>query len=151
MSKGASSGLGWVLRMAVICLVLHGSGGTLVAQTSSPVQLKSAYIYNFLKYVTWQDEDSIPHFVYRAAYPQSSEEPITLERVATLGLSLVVAGDISPRGDEILLKTYDQVFYWSRRAGQPLSEALSADPLRVPYNREPQGEAVAWAADARGY
>jgi hypothetical protein len=63
MSKGASSGLGWVLRMAVICLVLHGSGGTLVAQTSSPVQLKSAYIYNFLKYVTWQDEDSIPHFV----------------------------------------------------------------------------------------
>jgi hypothetical protein len=89
--------------------------------------------------------------VYRAAYPQSSQEPITLERVTTLGLSVVVAGDISPQGDEVLLKTYGQVFYWSRAAGQSLWEALSVDPLPVPYTREPQGEAVAWAADATGY
>ena len=63
MSKGAIGGFGWVLRMAVICLVLNGSNGILMAQTSSPLHVKSAYIYNFLKYVTWQDEDSIPRFV----------------------------------------------------------------------------------------
>ncbi len=89
--------------------------------------------------------------IYRAAYPQATDESILLERVAELALSTLVAGDISPDGDEILLKSYHQIFYWRRTAEQTVAQALLQTALAVSYIREPQGEALAWQAQGRGY
>ncbi len=89
--------------------------------------------------------------VYRLPYPQSVTEVMTAEQVATLNLTNVVGGDISPDGLEILIKTYSDIYYWSRTAGQPVGEAVSAQPLKVPYVPEPQGEGICWSGDASGY
>lgn len=89
--------------------------------------------------------------VYRAAYPQSITETITLEHVATLPFGGAVAGDVAPDGGEILVKTYDAIYYWKRQPEQNLAQALSQAPARVPYVIEPQGEAVCWHPEGKGY
>ena len=33
------------------------------AQSTSPVQVKAAYVYNFLRHIEWQDEDTVSRFV----------------------------------------------------------------------------------------
>ncbi len=75
----------------------------------------------------------------------------TLEVVARLPFSTAVAGDICPHGREMLIKTYDRIFYWRREVGESWQEALAEQPSIVPYIPEPQGEAVCWAADDSGY
>ncbi len=97
--------------------------------------------------------------IYRAAAPQSTTEVIVMERESTLSLARVplapaagqgaVGGDIAPSGLEVLLKTYVEVYYWKRASG---AESLFAHPsVTLPYVPEPQGEAIAWAADGSGY
>ncbi len=95
-------------------------------------------------------QDTLAH-LYRAAYPQPTSGTLTLERVATLPFGGVVAGDISPAGDGILLKTYVAIYYWPRLPNQTVWEALALPATPVPYILEPQGEAVAWQAQGRGY
>ena len=89
--------------------------------------------------------------VYRAAYPQPTDQVITLDLVATLDLDFIVGGDVSPSGLEIVLKHYFTMYYWKRTPGQNLWEAISDAPLNVPYIAEVQGEAVCWASDGTGY
>lgn len=89
--------------------------------------------------------------VFRAAYPQTIKRGTRLEQVATLPLGWVVGGDISPSGDEILVKTYPAIYYWHRSSEQNLGEVLKKAPVALPYIGEPQGEAVGWKADGNGY
>lgn len=98
--------------------------------------------------VTKRDSNVI---VFRAPYPQSTTEKFEVEQVAKLPFTMAVAGDISVRGDEILIKTYDSIYYWKRGGGETIAQALARMPQRVPYLLEPQGEAVAWKADGEGY
>ena len=97
--------------------------------------------------------------VYRAAYPPSTTDVNMLEPVTQLTLARVpdasiggqgaVAGDISPSGLEVLIKTYDKVYYWSRATATDLLFATA--PVTLPYDEEPQGEAIGWAGDGTGY
>lgn len=89
--------------------------------------------------------------VYRAVYPQPTSGTLTLEHVATLRLGGVVAGDISPSGDGILIKTYVAIYFWPRQPDQNLWQAFAQPATPVPYILEPQGEAVAWQAQGKGY
>ena len=82
--------------------------------------------------------------VYRASYPQSTTDTLILEHKATLGLTGITGGDISPSGREIILKNYTNIFYWYRAPGEEVWEALEREPIIVPYIMEPQGEAVCW-------
>jgi len=82
--------------------------------------------------------------VYRAPYPQSTTDTLVLEYKITLDSTRYTGGDISLSGLEILIKTYFNIFYWSRESGEELWEALANDPLIVPYVWEAQGEAVGW-------
>lgn len=101
-------------------------------------------------YVVSKREASVR--VYRASWPQSTSETITLERVATLeGLTMINGGDISGDGNEVLLKNYTNIFYWRRDGGQSLGEMFANPPDTVPYIVEPQGESVTWSADGSGY
>jgi hypothetical protein len=95
-----------------------------------------------------------PDLVFRAAYPQSTSQPIVMEQVGTLTIpvaSVTVGGDISPSGVEVLTKTYASVYYWRRQPGQALWDALANMGVGVPYVQEPQGEAVCWKSNGMGY
>jgi hypothetical protein len=97
--------------------------------------------------------------VFRAAAPLATGVTITLEQVAELrfgegmlpGDTTTTGGDISPSGDEILIRTYDSAYLWRRAAGASVAEALATEPCRVPLATEGQGEAIGFATDEGGY
>lgn len=90
--------------------------------------------------------------VYLAAYPQSLTDTLTLQYVATLPLTQIVAGDISFDGKEILLKNYDYLYYWYRDLQQTVAETLTSNQYYLLlYLREPQGEAICWSYNSDGY
>lgn len=89
--------------------------------------------------------------LYRLAYPQSLSEMNTAERMITLPMTFVTAADISPSGNELLIKTYQTVHYWKRQANESIAETLSRESVLLNYTREPQGEAIAWSSDETKY
>lgn len=89
--------------------------------------------------------------LYRLPYPQSSLEILKAELITELPFSFVVGGDISTDGTEILLKTYTEVFYWKKKPEDPIAEVLLRLPISLPYNTEPQGEAICWNINKSGY
>ncbi len=75
----------------------------------------------------------------------SSDQTILISQCATLDFTLATAGDISPEGDKILIKNYDNIFFWHRESSESIAEALSKEPIVLAYDPEPQGEAIAWS------
>jgi hypothetical protein len=88
--------------------------------------------------------------IYRAQYPQSTTQTITLEKLGTMPYFNTVAADITPDGQEIITKTYDAVYYWKRN-GETIADLLMTKPISVPYVIEPQGESIAWKKDGTGF
>lgn len=76
---------------------------------------------------------------------------VILEKVMKLPITMSVAGDISKDGRHIVIKNYWVIYYWERKEGESVPEALSRDPILLPYTPEPQGEAVAFFPNGRGY
>ena len=62
-----------------------------------------------------------------------------------------VGGDISPNGQEILLKTYDYILYWKRESEENLSNTFKRSGIRLPYTREMQGEAICWSVSGNSF
>jgi hypothetical protein len=89
--------------------------------------------------------------MYKMAYPYSPNDTITMEIVGNLPLSIIVAGDISSDGTEVLLKSYNEIYYYKLKAGEGIESIIHKQPERLPYAIEPQGEAIAWNTDASGY
>lgn len=89
--------------------------------------------------------------VYRFPYPQSTKNITKIEKVATLHFTKAIAGSISLDGTEILIKNYANVYYWKRNLNESISETLKRKPARLPYEKEPQGESIAWKSDGSGY
>lgn len=97
--------------------------------------------------------------VFRAAAPLRTDEPMRLEPLLTLlfgseglpGNASTTGGDISPRGDEIVIRTYNAAFLWRRPLGMPVSEALAQPPCPLPLEQERQGESLGFARDGSGY
>lgn len=89
--------------------------------------------------------------VYRLAFPQVIDSVTTAEYLLSLPITMVTAGDISDDGRDIIIKNYDQIFYWRRDVQQSVSEVLAMPPDTLPYVVEPQGEALCWSADGQGY
>ena len=91
--------------------------------------------------------------LYRLPYPQSFTTLNTAQFVTELPFNYCTAGDISADNQDILLKNYQQVFYWKRRSGETLADVFKREPtlLTYPADQERQGEAIAWATDASGF
>jgi len=67
----------------------------------------------------------------------------SINPIGTLPLTNVVAADFSLDGMQFILKTYTQVFLWSRSSPtESFCEMISRKPLEVPYQLEPQGESI---------
>lgn len=90
--------------------------------------------------------------VYRFAAPQRAGAVTTIERTGvSLPFRLAVAGDISSDGSEILIKNYDNVFFWHRVDSETVVTALQRAPRPQPYVPERQGEAIAFTLDGLAY
>jgi hypothetical protein len=82
--------------------------------------------------------------LYSTTYP-FPEDTIVLHKEIALPFTEIVAGSISQDGTQILLKNYDKIYYWKRTPIESLAEALARKPIELPYEREQQGEAIAWS------
>jgi hypothetical protein len=90
--------------------------------------------------------------LYKLSGTVSTTEVMTAERVLErLPFTWVVAADISEDGSEILVKNYDNVFYWTRLPGESVDEAIKRTPETLPYSPEPQGESIAFSRTGDGY
>jgi hypothetical protein len=92
-----------------------------------------------------------PVTVYKLPYPQSTTDTTVAIKYGTLPFTSATAGDISSDGKEILVKTYNEVFLWSRVEEEALRDAFLKQPIRVPYTPEMQGEAIAFPENVSGY
>jgi hypothetical protein len=58
---------------------------------------------------------------------------------------MIVAADISDDGNEILLKSYNNVYYWKKESDASLEKTLFEAPQMLPYTPvEPEGESICW-------
>ncbi|MBN1577685.1 MAG: hypothetical protein JW913_14090 [Chitinispirillaceae bacterium] len=89
--------------------------------------------------------------VYRATYPQPTSSIDTLELLDSLPFKNITAADISPSGDEILIKDYVRIYYWKRATGESFADAMKRAPARATYRMEPCGEALCWSRNADAY
>lgn len=89
--------------------------------------------------------------VYLLPYPQSTTEKLIAKKVQTLHFRKATAGDISDDGREILIKNYDNIYYWERSEGETIAQALAKKPKIIPYTWEPQGESIAWLNDGSAF
>ncbi|XP_033764200.1 uncharacterized protein LOC117345264 [Pecten maximus] len=80
---------------------------------------------------------------------------VNVSHLVTLPLSTgsndPTGGDISPNGQDILIQTHHQVFYWQKADGLSIRESLLQSPVGVQFHYNKHAEAVAWDADGRGY
>lgn len=90
--------------------------------------------------------------VYVARYPQSTQSATVMLPVVQLYMNKATAGDISPDGTEILLRSNELIWYWKLSTGTSISAGLLTAPQVAPYDgNEPQGEGICFAADGSGY
>ncbi len=91
--------------------------------------------------------------LYRLPYPQSTDGVATAEFLGQVpAVLLATGGDISVDGQEILVRNYTNIFYWKRKSGETIGQTLLREALKtVPYELEPQGEAVCFDREMKGY
>ncbi len=101
-------------------------------------------------YVISKREDRVG--LYHAPAPHEDGSLRELTFLADLPLTQVTAADISRDGRGVLIKTYENVYYWEIREGESLAQSLSrGHDGELPYVGEPQGEAIGWDAGGSGY
>jgi autotransporter-associated beta strand protein len=96
-----------------------------------------------------------PKHLYRAAYPQSSSGPTTLQLMTTFltDSTWLTAADISPSANEIIVRSTDTTSgrLYQRPAGGSIADAFATAPITIPLLSEPQGEAIAFDPNGWGY
>lgn len=89
--------------------------------------------------------------LYKIAYPYSSTGLNTARAVGQLPYGGVVSAAVAPGKNEILIKNYTGIFYYTKTAGANIEQALQQSYKTLPYKMEPQGEAITFAADNSGF
>jgi hypothetical protein len=92
--------------------------------------------------------------VFRAPGSTPTDTPTVLELVATLSIgssgaksALVTAGDISPSGDSVILRSYTAIWLWCRASTWAGTFAVA--PNELPSASEPQGEGLSFSYDGK--
>ncbi|MBK7649668.1 MAG: hypothetical protein IPJ20_01470 [Flammeovirgaceae bacterium] len=125
---------------------------TFVIQLSDGVRDTEAMMMDPLSndfFILSKREDSIR--LYQLPYPWPVGDTLNAELKSTLPFFNVVAADISADGSEVLLKNYDQIYYWKRSDHEPIPELLQKEATILNYNPEPQGESIAWKLNGNGF
>jgi hypothetical protein len=90
--------------------------------------------------------------VYRAPAGLKAGSTTKLQRVGKVDVGpLVTAADITAPGDAIALRTYTSVRVFARTGSTTITAALAGKPCKGRTAAEPQGEAIGFTRDGRGY
>jgi hypothetical protein len=92
-----------------------------------------------------------PSRIYKLTPPFTDQTIYTAQEVGQLSHGGVVSAALSPDGREIIIKTYFSLSHYKRLAGQTIESALQKPPSVIPYQAEPQGEAVCFLNNNTGY
>lgn len=65
--------------------------------------------------------------------------------------ALTTGADLHPAGGRILLRTYTTAWEYRGGAGDDVAAVFATTPVEAPASRQPQSEAIAYAADGRSY
>ncbi|PSR53151.1 hypothetical protein AHMF7605_06205 [Adhaeribacter arboris] len=98
--------------------------------------------------ITKQDN---PSRIYKLAFPYNYNGINAVSLEGSTKYTGIVSAATSADGKEVLLKTYTSMYYTSREGSESLLDALLKDFINIPYQLEPQGEAVTFAADNSGF
>jgi len=109
-----------------------------------------------LIYIVSKRRDSIGIYTAPLMFKNHDSEVLTLHgKLFFKGikpLKWITAGDISKDGTQILIKSYDKVYYWQRPLNEPVWKVmLTQKPKELPYYMEKQGEAIGFTPDGKGY
>jgi hypothetical protein len=108
-----------------------------------------------LLYIVTKRGDAVG--VYTAPLTFKTGDTITLTKRCTLTFSgikplkWITAGDISKDGQHVLLKSYQEIYYWERKDNEPLWQTMQRKPGTPHYEEERLGEAIAFSADGKGF
>lgn len=91
-----------------------------------------------------------PVHLYELKLSEFVADTLTAENISSIPFTQIVAADFSADGEEVLLKNYDQIYYW-RLEGRSLPDALKEKPEVLKYTEEPQGEAITFNLDGSGF
>lgn len=95
--------------------------------------------------------------IYTTPADFKGNDTVTLTKRASIHFSgfppfkWITAGDISKDGSQILLRNYENVYYWKRNTGEPAWQTMTRKPRKMYYKKEKQGEAVGFTPDGKGY
>ena len=95
--------------------------------------------------------------IYRYPFPHAAGSTVTLEHVASHTFPgkkferAATGGDISADGSEVVVRTHTRAYLWAREPGSTVAAAFAAPPCGITLIAEPQGEALAFAADLSGF
>lgn len=92
-----------------------------------------------------------PVTVYELPYVESSDDTLTASKILTLPYTKIVAAERNLETGEILMKNYEHIYYWENKNGEDIASLLKKKPVMVLYEKEPQGESIAWSVDGRGF
>lgn len=90
--------------------------------------------------------------VAQSAFDQPAGTVTTAELLGSLPfIARVTSADISPDGSWVLVRSRDFAYAFERLPNQSVGQALLGTPQTVNLTADPQGEAIAWAADGKGF
>ena len=92
-----------------------------------------------------------PSRIYKISFPYSTSTINMAEYGGALPYAGVVSAALSADGSEIIVKTYTGLQYYTRSDGESLPQALSKSHTALPYQLEPQGEAVNFSHSGKGF
>lgn len=91
-----------------------------------------------------------PVHLYELEVSASVVDTLVARDIGSLPLTQIVAADFSADGEEVLMKNYDNIYYW-KLEGRSLAEAMKDKPALLKYTEEPQGEAITFSLDGSGF
>ena len=99
-------------------------------------------------YIVSKREEKARVYLQKYPYPKDTLRPV---KVLELPFNWVTSGAISQDGREVLIKNYPTIYYWKRTNEKSLVELLAKTPKEIPYDPEPQGEAICFTIDKSGF
>ena len=92
-----------------------------------------------------------PVWLYELRYPQVEGDTIIADKKLPLPFTKIVSADFFPATGDIVIKNYEHVYFWKNENYEDVPSLLKKAPTEIPYEKEPQGEAMAWATDGSGF
>ncbi|MBZ5855713.1 hypothetical protein [Flavihumibacter profundi] len=92
-----------------------------------------------------------PAQIFTLHYPYNLYGINTAVKSGVLKLSGITGAALSPNGQELLLRTYQTIYYWQKTGGGSIEAMLQDTVLESIPSNEPQGESITFRNDNGGF